>query len=131
MRVAAHRSREVFDPPNSVTLWWLPETIEEEFEAKWEHWLDQTDEWHPFFQRLENLQEKDLKIALHAFDAVTNRELEMSSHLRRSAEGRAVLIPATQDLVPDPVPFDHARGAAFEERLVGALNSESHQTTVT
>jgi hypothetical protein len=88
--VAAHRSREVFDPPDSVTLWHLPETIEEEFEAKWEHWLDQTDEWHPFFHKLENLQENDLKIVLHAFDAVTNRELEMSSHLRRSAEGRAV-----------------------------------------
>src|SRR5271166_1705377 len=51
--VAAHRSREVFDPPNSVTLWWLPETIEEEFAAKWEHWLDQAEVWQPFFHRLE------------------------------------------------------------------------------
>jgi hypothetical protein len=25
--------------------------------------------------------------------------------------------------VPDPAPFDHSRAAAFEERLVGALNS--------
>ena len=31
--VAAHRSREIFDPPDSVTLWRLPEPIEEEFEA--------------------------------------------------------------------------------------------------
>src|SRR5260221_5379342 len=30
---------------------------------------------------------------------------------------------ATEDLVPDPAPFDHSRAAAFEERLVGALNS--------
>ena len=73
--VAAHRCREVFDPPDSVTLWRLPETIEEEFEAKWEHWLDQADEWKPFFQRLESLQENDLKIALHAFDAVTDRRI--------------------------------------------------------
>ena len=63
--VAAHRCREVFDPPDSVTLWRLPETIEEEFDAHWEHWLDQADEWKPFFQRLEGLQENDLKIALH------------------------------------------------------------------
>ena len=91
--VAAHRSREVFDLPDSVTLWWLPEIIEEEFEAKWEHWLDHADEWHPFFRRLENFQENDLKIALHAFDAVTNCELEMSSRLRRSVEGRAVPLP--------------------------------------
>ena len=30
--VAAHRCREVFDPPHSVTLWQLPEAVEEEFE---------------------------------------------------------------------------------------------------
>jgi hypothetical protein len=30
---------------------------------------------------------------------------------------------ATEDLVPNPAPFDHSRAAAFEERLVGALNS--------
>jgi hypothetical protein len=90
--VAAHRCHEVFDPLESVTLWRLTETIEEEFEAKWEHWLDQASEWQPFFQGLESLQENDLKIALQAFDAVTNHELEMSSRLRRSAEGRAVPI---------------------------------------
>ena len=90
--VAAHRCREVFDPPEGVTLWRLTETIEEEFEAKWEHWLDQASEWQPFFHGLESLQENDLKIALQAFDAVTNHELEMSSRLRRSAEGRAVPI---------------------------------------
>jgi hypothetical protein len=90
--VAAHRCREVFDPPDSVTLWRLPEPIEEEFEANWEHWLDRGSEWQPFFHRLESLQENDLKIALRAFDAVTNDELEMSSRLRRAAEGRAVPI---------------------------------------
>jgi hypothetical protein len=88
--VAAHRCREVFDPPDSLTLWLLPETIEEEFEGKWEHWLDRASEWEPFFHGLESLRENDLKVALQAFDAVTNHELEMSSRLRRSAEGRAV-----------------------------------------
>ncbi len=88
--VAAYPCHEIFDPPDSVTLWRLPEVIEEEFEAKCEHWLDQAKEWNPFFQRLESLLEKELKIALHAFDVVTNGELEMSSRLRRSAEGRAV-----------------------------------------
>jgi len=88
--VAAHRCREIFDPPNSVTLWRLPEAIEEEFEAKWEHWLDRVSEWQPFFHSLESLQENDLKIALHTFDAVTDRELEMFSRLRRSAAAPAV-----------------------------------------
>jgi hypothetical protein len=88
--VAAHRCREIFDPPGGVTLWRLPETIEEEFDSKWEHWLDQASEWQPFFHRLEDLQENDLKIALRAFDAVTDHELEISARLRRSATGNAV-----------------------------------------
>src|SRR5579864_3591677 len=32
-------------------------------------------------------------------------------------------ILATEDLVPDPAPFDHSRAAAFEKRLVGVLNA--------
>ena len=91
--VAAYRCQEIFDPPNAVTLWRLPETIEEEFEAKWEYWLDNANEWNPFFQRLENLQENDLNVALRAFDVITTEESEVSSRLRRSAEGRSVPLP--------------------------------------
>jgi hypothetical protein len=34
--VAAHRCAEIFDPPKSVTLWSLPEALEEEFCLNWE-----------------------------------------------------------------------------------------------
>lgn len=88
--VAAHRSREIFNSPDSVTLWRLPETIEEEFEGKWEYWLDRANDWQPFFLRLESLQENDLKIALQLLGDVTNHEVELSSRFRRSAGGRAV-----------------------------------------
>jgi hypothetical protein len=97
--VAAHRCSEIFDPPDSVTLWRLPDTIEEEFEARWERWLDQASEWQLFFQKLEDLQECDLKIALHAFDAVTNGESDSLSRLRRSAEGRAGIDQAPKEQV--------------------------------
>src|SRR5882757_4701437 len=46
--VADHRCTEVFDPPNSVTLWRLPESIEAEFETRWELWLDHVEDWRPF-----------------------------------------------------------------------------------
>jgi hypothetical protein len=91
--VAAHRCREVFNPPESVTLWQLPETVEEEFESHWERCLDQAGQWRPFFQELEKLKQDDLKIALQSFDLVTSEELELFSRLRRSAEGRAVPLP--------------------------------------
>jgi len=90
--VAAHRCREIYDPPDSVTLWSLPQEIEEEFEAKWEHWLDQASEWQSFFHRLEILEANNLKLTLHSFDAVTDHELEISSRLRRSEVGRNVLL---------------------------------------
>lgn len=92
--VAAYRCREVFDPPLSVTLWQLPEALEEEFEAHWERWLDQADDWKPFFQKLEALRETELKTTLQSFNLVTDDESELFSRLRRSAEGRAVPLPA-------------------------------------
>jgi hypothetical protein len=91
--VAAHRCAEVFDPPNSVTLWRLTAQLEEEFDARWEHWLDHTTEWIPFFQRLENLGDSNLLEALRKLDVITDLEIDSASRLRRSAEGRAVLIP--------------------------------------
>jgi len=88
--VAAHRCAEVFEPPNCVTLWRLPETIEEEFDARWEHWLDNASDWTAFFQKLEALQLTDLAATLRAFEVVGERDVETFSRLRRSAEGRAV-----------------------------------------
>lgn len=94
--VAGFRCREVFDPPQSVTLWQLPEAVEEEFESHWERWLDQADEWKPFFLQLEALKDADLNAVLQSFDLITGEDSERFSRLRRSAEGRAV---------PLPVPF--------------------------
>ena len=67
--------------------------MEEEFEAHWEHWLDQADEWKPFFLELEILKETDLKTALQSFNLITDDEFGSFSRLRRSAEGRAVPLP--------------------------------------
>lgn len=91
--VAAHRCAEVFEPPGCVTLWRLPEAIEEEFDTRWEHWLDRSAEWQPFFQKLETLRGTDLVAALRAFEVVSDRDAEGLSRLRRSAEGRAVPLP--------------------------------------
>lgn len=93
--VAAFRCREVFDPPQSVTLWQLPEAVEDEFEAHWERWIDQADEWKPFFQELETLKETELQVALQSFNLINDEESELFTRLRRSAEGRAVPLPAS------------------------------------
>lgn len=88
--VAAHRCAEVFEPPGCVTLWRLPESTEEEFDARWEHWLDNANHWTPFFERIESIQESDLSVVLRGLELVSERDLEGYAKLRRSAEGRAV-----------------------------------------
>ena len=92
--VASHRCAEVFEPPGCVTLWRLPELIEEEFDTRWEQWLDHAAEWQPFFQKLEALQGNDLVTALRGFEMVSDRDVEGLIRLRRSAEGRAILLPS-------------------------------------
>ena len=87
--VAAFRCREIFDPPNSVTLWRLPEVVEEEFEAHWERWLDQADEWKLFFAELEALKEAELMSALQSFNLITDEDTQVFARLRRSAAGRS------------------------------------------
>lgn len=91
--VAAHRCAEIFDPPGCVTLWRLAEATEEEFDARWEYWVDNADDWTPFFERLEVLQGNDLVAILRSFELACDPHVEAYSRLRRSAEGRAVPLP--------------------------------------
>jgi hypothetical protein len=91
--VAAHRCAEVFDPPASVTVWRLTDAIEEQFDARWEHWLDRAGEWTPVFERLQKLPAGGLETVLSAEGLVGADEIEAYGRLRRSAEGRAVPLP--------------------------------------
>lgn len=116
--VATHRCSEVFDPPDCVTLWRLPEAIEEEFDTRWEHWLDHAEEWAPFFQKLDVLQGTDLFAILRDLGVVTDRDVEAFARLRRSAEGRAVPIPGVFSATDEDV-AQLALGFARGE--VGAL----------
>lgn len=43
--VAAARCAQIFDPPGSVTLWRLTDTIEERLDVLWEGWLDDAGNW--------------------------------------------------------------------------------------
>lgn len=95
--VAAHRCDEVFNPPGCVTLWKLPESVEEDFDRRWEHWLDYANDWVPFFQRIEVLGSTDLVEALRDLELVTETDLDAYTRLRRSAEGRAVPLPGIYD----------------------------------
>ncbi len=93
--VARSRCQELFDPPGCMTLWSLPATIEEQFEAQWQNWLDRTEGWTPFFQQFALLRSEDLLGSLQVLELVSPAHIEAVGKLRRSAEGRAVPIPGT------------------------------------
>lgn len=116
--VAAHRCAEVFEPPGCVTLWRLPEAIEEEFDTRWEYWLDNARDWQPFFRKLEALQGTDLVGALRAFEVVNDRDVEALPQLRRSAEGRAVPLSAVFSPTDNDVTL---LALGFARSEVGAL----------
>ena len=91
--VAAHRCDEIFAPPGCVNLWRLPAAVEEEFDSRWEQWLDDAAAWQPFFLKLEAVQAGDLAATLRAFELVSDDDVAGMTRLRRSAEGRAVQLP--------------------------------------
>jgi hypothetical protein len=90
--VAAHRCRELYDPPDTATLWNLPAQIEDEFELRWESWLDEAPAWAGFFERLETCS-PELEAELLRFELVTDTYVDRVRKLRRSAEQRAVALP--------------------------------------
>jgi hypothetical protein len=93
--VAAHRCAERFDVLDAVTLWRLPEAIEEDFEARWEHWLDAAADWHSFFEKIAALEGPglDLVETLRGLGLVSDQDVAAAQKLRSASEGRAVPLP--------------------------------------
>ena len=94
--VAAHRCAEVFQPPKCVTLWLLPPDVEEAFDAQWEKWLEDGDSWNAFFRDVEGISAStDLPQFMAAHGLADPSQIAAAARLKRSAEGRAVLLPGS------------------------------------
>ncbi len=93
--VASARSKELWNPPGCATLWSLPPEVEDAFEDHWQTWTDHTDDWQPFFDALARLRGGDLLETLRSLDIIDARTEAAARDLRRSAEGKAVLLPGT------------------------------------
>jgi len=101
--VASARSAERFSAvPGTATLWQLPADIEDEFDARWAHWLDHAADWSGFFEALQTPGDDLLATLKNQQLLSENHELQVT-RLRRSAEGRAVPLPGARDLDDDTV----------------------------
>lgn len=98
--VARARCAEVFDPPGCMTLWSLPASIEDQFDARWPSWLEQRDAWTDFFVGIEGAP-TDLLAAMRAQGLLTDAQADAASRLRRSAEMRSVPLPGFQAVNDD------------------------------
>lgn len=91
--VAAHRCAQVFDPPECATFWHLTDRIEDEFDSRWEGWLDEAGRWKDFFERVASIKDPDVTSVLRDLELVSSTEVEEAQSLRRSAERNSVLLP--------------------------------------
>lgn len=99
--VARARTQELWNPAGCATLWSLPPMVEDAFEDHWQQWTDDGEAWQPFFAAVASLGGGDLLedlLALHVIDAATDRA---ARELRRSVDGRAVLLPG-MPAIDDP-----------------------------
>jgi hypothetical protein len=89
--------------------------VEEDFDARWEHWLDHAQDWVPFFEQVSQIKSSDLVEELGAFELLGKENAAALAKLRRSAEGRAVELPAQFQGTDDDVTLlaaGFARGEA-------------------
>lgn len=91
--VARTRCAELFSPPGCMTLWSLPAALEDEFEERWQDWLDAIDEWRLFFEKLAELSGNSLTQELRDLGLVSPSQLDAVSKLRRPTEARALALP--------------------------------------
>lgn len=91
--VAAERCREVFDPPQSVTLWNLTAEIEDRFDSEWLRWIGKSSDWSEFFAELSTVESDDLFAESKRLGIADDSLIHEARQLRRAAENRAVPIP--------------------------------------
>jgi len=99
--VAQNRCSELFNPPGCVTLWNLPPEIQNRFDGRWQNWLDHAEKWEPFFKNLETIRKESLLRVMQELSLITQPQIDAADKLRRSAEGRAVLISGKHRLNDD------------------------------
>jgi hypothetical protein len=76
-----------------VTLWRLPEDIEDTFDANWEGWLEDAPSWNSFFDQVAAIASPDPTAALRHFDLVAANEIAFMEEMKTAADGRAISVP--------------------------------------
>lgn len=91
--VASARSREVFNPPASFTLWNLPPEQEETLDSQWASWCRDPANVTPIFETVAGYSGGSLCDLLSSLDVLDASARSALSELQVSAQGKAVQLP--------------------------------------
>ena len=97
--VASSRSEEVFNPPDSYTLWRLPVEIEDQLEDAWAGWLESPDEWKDLLERIDAAGGNDLASMLTSLELVSEQSANRAKGLRRADDLKSVPIKLNGEAV--------------------------------
>jgi len=101
--VASSRSDEVFNPPDSFTLWRLPVEIEDRVDDAWSKWLESPADWTSFLERLDRTTSMKVPAMLVELDIVSSTSVEKASRLRRDDDLKSVPIRSRGESVQQSV----------------------------
>lgn len=101
--VASSRSEEVFNPPDSYTLWRLPVKIEDHIEDAWAGWLESPDEWKDLLEKVDKEGGNQLLALLTKLELVSEQSAKRDKGLRRADDLRSVPIKLNDETVMEAV----------------------------
>jgi len=90
--IAEHRCNELFPQTDVITLWRLPDVIEEQMELHWDDWIDRAPDWVPFFHAVGKLDTSDPVDALNVLTLVTPGEIKSGKALKRRTDSRGLQV---------------------------------------
>jgi hypothetical protein len=91
--VARARCAELLDAPRVMTLWSLPASVEDRFEAAWHTWLDEPERWQGTLQSVSEPASAGILDRLRGFHLLTPTTSALVANLRASADGRTIPVP--------------------------------------
>ncbi len=111
--VARARCRDVYSPPDGVTLWDLPAEIESAFDERWPLWIENQPAWRPFFDALEATPGDDLVGAFARVAPLPAATLDAAKRMKRAADQKAVPlgeVPAVTDELVSQLAVGFSKG---------------------
>lgn len=88
MAVASHRCEELLSLSDAITLWRLPEALEDRFESLWETWLDHHAEWRSYFEAVAAIRTSDVIAVLTELGLVTSNDIKALRAIKVAPDGR-------------------------------------------